>query len=82
VPALAHVIAKAIYDAADLTVVYTESITPSSYHLSQKPDASVLFLHPSASPLVEAARRDVASHLPPIRDIRSGGDGGRATASP
>lgn len=67
---LPNVIVNALHDAADLRVVYTESITATSYHLAQRQDGAVLFLHPSAAPLVETAKRTLAEDSSAPQAIR------------
>ncbi|MDJ1114482.1 hypothetical protein [Microbacterium dauci] len=39
---------KTLRDAPDVRVVYTAAIAANAYHLSQKTDAVVLFLNPTA----------------------------------
>jgi hypothetical protein len=51
---------KTIRDAPDLRVVYTAAIAANSYHLSQKADGVVLFLHPTAQEFVTQVHENSA----------------------
>ena len=56
--ALSHVIARAIYDAPGVRIIYTEAITRSSHFIARQHRGAALFLHPEHRPLVEAVRQE------------------------